>query len=135
MLLTLFTDSESLKRMEPIGIHSLVVSSAPSGHALLTLDTLAQTGSGTIPRRDLYVWGNNQSFQLGNSSKKNLAVPTNIFDPERELGAPDGRAMLGEKEARVVDMQGNLWKKKARLEQVVVAGQEGTIAYWKIVDA
>ncbi|KAH7107370.1 RCC1/BLIP-II [Auriculariales sp. MPI-PUGE-AT-0066] len=125
--------SESLKRTVPIGISSLVVSPAPSGHALLALDTVSRAGPGALPKRDLFVWGNNQSCQLGNGAKKNLSVPTNLFS----IGAnelEDGRVLLGEKMAKVIDMQGNVWKKATKLQQTVVAGYDCTMVYWKITE-
>lgn len=97
---------------------------------MLTLDTLSRFGSGidATGKRDLLVWGLNQSSQLGNGARKSLATPQHLED------AAGNRAMLGEKRARVLDLQGNVWGKNVKVEQRVVAGHECSIAYWKIVE-
>lgn len=109
-------------------MHSLSVSPAPSGHVFLTLDTVSGPGVDAAPRRDLLAWGLNQAGQLGNGARKSLATPQHLED------AAGNRAMLGEKRMTVLDLQGNTWGKKVKVEQRVVAGHECSIAYWKIVD-
>ncbi|KZV90442.1 hypothetical protein EXIGLDRAFT_837841 [Exidia glandulosa HHB12029] len=118
------------KRLEPMGVHALSVSPAPSGHVLLTLDTISRFGTGgdAPARRDLLVWGMNQSSQLGNGARKSLATPQHLED------AAGNRAMLGEKWTRVLDLQGNVWGRNVKVEQRVVAGHDCSIAYWKIVE-
>ncbi|KZV85132.1 RCC1/BLIP-II protein, partial [Exidia glandulosa HHB12029] len=110
--------SEARQRLEPMGVHALSVSPAPSGHVLLTLDTISRFGTGgdAPARRDLLVWGMNQSSQLGNGARKSLATPQHLED------AAGNRAMLGEKWTRVLDLQGNVWGRNVKVEQRVVAG-------------
>lgn len=116
--------SEALQRTEPMNVHALSVSPAPSGHVLLTLGARSE---GPVAR-DVLAWGLNQSGQLGNGARKSAAVPAPLED------AAGQRALLGERTMAVRDMQGAVWRKSARVQQTVVAGQECSVAYWKIVD-
>ncbi|EJD52889.1 RCC1/BLIP-II [Auricularia subglabra TFB-10046 SS5] len=116
--------SETLKKTVPMDVHALSVSPAPSGHVLLTLGARSE---GAVAR-DLLSWGLNQSGQLGNGARKNIAVPAPLEDGSGQ------RALLGERTMAVRDMQGAVWRKKARVQQTVVAGHECSVAYWKIVD-
>ncbi|KAI0086302.1 regulator of chromosome condensation 1/beta-lactamase-inhibitor protein II [Irpex rosettiformis] len=115
--------SELAHNLQPIYPHDISVS--PTGHVLLTLDTLARSGPGGAGR-DLLVWGANQEYQLGNGKRGSLAAP-------QTLHAQDGqRFMLAERKADVKDLRGKLWKKKAKVEQRAVAGWGNSVIYWRI---
>ncbi|KAI0693747.1 RCC1/BLIP-II [Cytidiella melzeri] len=114
--------SEKTNGMQPIYPHDVSVS--PTGHVLLTLDTLARSGPGS-GGRDLLVWGANQEYQLGNGKRGSFAAP-------QALHAPDGqRVMLTERKAEVKDMCGKIWK-SAMVEQRAVAGWGNSVVYWRI---
>lgn len=92
---------------------------------MLTLDTLARSGSGG-GGRDLLVWGANQEYQLGNGKRGSLASPV-------ALNGPDGqRLMLGKRAADVKDLGGKVWKRGVQVEQCAVAGWGSSLIYWKI---
>lgn len=116
-------DSEKTQNLQPIYPHDISIS--PTGHVLLTLDTLARAGPGN-GGRDLLVWGANQNYELGNGKRGSLASPL-------ALHAPDGqRFMLGRRTADVKDMGGKVWKKGAVVEQCALAGWGNSMVYWKI---
>ena len=116
-------DSERTNNLQPIYPHDISIS--PTGHVLLTLDTLARSGPGGRGR-DLLVWGANQDYQLGNGKRGSLASPT-------ALESPDGqRFMLGKKQAEVRDLSGKVWKKKVEVEQCAVTGHGNSVVYWRI---
>ena len=117
------TDSEKTNNLQPIYPHDISIS--PTGHVLLTLDTLARSGPGG-GGRDLLVWGANQEYQLGNGKRGSLAQPT-------ALHAPDGeRFMLGKRTADVKDLRGRVWKRRVTVEQCAVAGWGNSLVYWRI---
>jgi len=101
------------------------ISVSPTGHVLLTLDTLSRAGPGG-GGRDLLVWGANQQHELGNGKRASLAVPTPL---QQEDGS---RFMLMKTKADVKDMQGKLWNKGIEIEQCAVAGYKNSMVYWKI---
>lgn len=111
-------DSEKEQVLQPIMPHAISIS--PTGHVLLTLET------GPAGGRDLFVWGANQRYELGNGKKTSLAVPITLQQGD---GA---RIMLMKTRARVNDMQGKLWKHDVKVEQCAQAGYGNTIVYWKI---
>ncbi|KAF7796898.1 hypothetical protein EIP86_008083 [Pleurotus ostreatoroseus] len=116
--------SERTNNLQPIYPHAISVS--PTGHVLLTLDTLARSGPGGSGGRDLLVWGANQEYQLGSGKRGSVATPA-------VLHAPDGqRLMLGRRTADVKDLGGRLWKKGVVVEQCAVAGWGNSLVYWKI---
>lgn len=109
--------------MQPIQTRDISIS--PTGHVLLTLDTLERSGPGG-GGRDLIAWGANSEYQLGNGKRGSLASPT-------ALHAEDGqRFMLGKKNAEVRDLSGKVWKKDVEVEQCAVAGYGNSVVYWKI---
>ncbi|KAJ3541331.1 hypothetical protein NM688_g6101 [Phlebia brevispora] len=100
--------SEKTNNLQPIYPHDISIS--PTGHVLLTLDTLARSGPGG-GGRDLLVWGLNQEYQLGNGKRGSIASPM-------ILHAPDGqRFMLGRRTADIKDLSGKLWRKGVQVEQ------------------
>ncbi|KAH8107169.1 RCC1/BLIP-II [Cristinia sonorae] len=116
--------SEKHNNLQPIYPHDISIS--PTGHVLLTLDTLTRSGPGG-GGRDLLVWGANQEYQLGNGKRGSLATPT-------ALESADGqRFMLGKKRAvEVRDLRGRVWKKGVEVEQRAVTGYGNSVVYWKI---
>ena len=114
-------DSEKEQRLKPIIPHAISIS--PTGHVLLTLETY---NSGLAGGRDMFVWGTNQQYELGNGRRASLAVPT---APQQADGT---RFMLMKTWADVKDMQGKVWKRGVTVEQCAQAGYGNTIVYWKI---
>ncbi|THH01701.1 hypothetical protein EW026_g1034 [Hermanssonia centrifuga] len=115
--------SERSNNMQPIYPHNISVS--PTGHVLLTLDTLARAGPGGVGR-DLLVWGANQEYQLGNGKRGSIASPTALHSPEGH------RFMLGKRKADVKDLSGQIWKKGVDVEQYALAGWGNSVVYWRI---
>lgn len=111
--------------MQPIRPHAISVS--PTGHVLLTLDTLNRS-SGIYSGRDLIVWGANYDFQLGTGKRSSLASATNLHR------ADGSRYMLMTAKADVVkDLRGGVWKRNADVEQTAVAGVGSSVVYWRIL--
>jgi len=67
----LYEYSEREKCLSPIDVHSLSVGS--SGQCALVMEAPSLDQAET--RRDVYVWGNNDSSQLGSGGKGHTAVP------------------------------------------------------------
>lgn len=112
--------SDATQNMVPIVPRSASVSQ--TGHVLLTLDTSDGGRAGC----DLLAWGKNQDYELGNGKKSSVPVPTTI-----NMG--DERTILRKrKEAKVMDLQGRLWRGKVEVEQTAVAGYSNSVVYWKI---
>ncbi|KAI0736633.1 RCC1/BLIP-II [Fomitopsis betulina] len=116
--------SEKQNNLQPIMPHDISVS--PTGHVLLTLDTLAHGGPGAAGR-DLLSWGANYEYQLGNGRRGSSASPT-------ALQSGDGaRFLLARRRAdEVRDLQGKVWKKGVDVEQTAIAGWGNSVVYWKI---
>ncbi|KAJ3476287.1 hypothetical protein NLI96_g11263 [Meripilus lineatus] len=119
----LYEYSEKTKNLQPI--HTRDISVSPTGHVLLTLDTLERSGPGG-GGRDLIVWGANSEYQLGNGKRGSLASPTALHVDDGE------RLLLGKKKAQVNDLSGKVWKKEVEVEQCAVAGFGNSVVYWKI---
>jgi len=117
--------SEKEDRVCPVDIHGLTAS--PTGHAMLTFETLGRAGPGGIRGRDLVVWGQNKDYELGNRKRSVQAVPINV---NTESGM---RFMLLEKETAVTDWQEKRWARKALVRQTPVAGYGCSLIYWKII--
>jgi hypothetical protein len=117
--------SDATGKLEAIQPHAVTIS--PTGHVLLTLDTLRHAGGG-IGGRDLMVWGTNQSSELGNEKRSSLAVPTSLTSSDGE------RVMLKRKTAaRVETLGGDVWGKKISVEQRAVGGYRNSVLYWAVV--
>lgn len=117
------TDSEEANTMQ--AIHPYSISISPTGHVLLTLDTLSRGGPGGAGR-DLLVWGANQDYQLGNGKRGSLASPWALHAPSGE------RVILGRSKADVKNLQGKMWKRGMKVEQCAVAGWGNSVVYWRI---
>jgi len=116
--------SERTQNMQPIRPHAVSIS--PTGHVLVTLETL--TGStGVYGGRDLVVWGANYDYQLGLGKRGNTANGVMLH---RSDGS---RYLLQKVEAAVKDLEGKVWKNKAEVEQTAVAGNKRSIVYWRVV--
>ncbi|KAH9930969.1 regulator of chromosome condensation 1/beta-lactamase-inhibitor protein II [Fomitopsis serialis] len=116
--------SEKHNNLQPIMPHDISVS--PTGHVLLTLDTLAHGGPGAAGR-DLLSWGANYEYQLGNGKRGSSASPTAL------QGGEGARFMLGRRKAdEVRDLQGNVWKRGVEVEQTALAGWGNSVVYWRI---
>ncbi|KAI5123298.1 hypothetical protein M0805_009319 [Coniferiporia weirii] len=136
--------SEKTQNLQPIVPHAISVS--PTGHVLLTLDTLAHTGPGVSQGggRDLFVWGANREYQLGNGKRASLATPATLELPglPTEVGDKPGDDSEGGKKSRLMmvqaraklvkDLQGRRWGTNVDVEQCAVAGWESSLVYWKI---
>ena len=113
------------------------MSASPTGHVLLTLDTLERSGPPSGGGRDLFAWGKNHDYQLGNGKRTSLATPITLdvsANPtsDSKTVVPSGRVMLMKRKADVKDLQGKLWKKKVEVEQRAVAGYSSSLVYWRI---
>lgn len=145
------TDSEATQSLQPIMPHAL--SASPTGHVLLTLETLSRAdtstsgSNGSTPGRDLLTWGLNRDYQLGNGKRASSATPGTIdvpVSPASIAAASSGddnassntlatrRLMLRTRKADVRDMRGRVWKKGVRVDQKAVAGWGASLVYWKI---
>src|SRR5882762_8873450 len=116
--------SGKTNNLQPIMPQALSIS--PDGHVLLTLDTLEEAGPGG-GGKDLFVWGTNYDYQLGNGKRTSVAVPTTLVRPD------GNRFMLMKTKAPIVkDLRGCVWKKNVEVEQVAVAGFGNSAVYWRI---
>ncbi|OCH95595.1 RCC1/BLIP-II protein [Obba rivulosa] len=116
--------SEKTKNLQPVEPHDISIS--PTGHVLLTLDTLTEAGPGA-GGRDVLAWGANYEYQLGNGRRGSLATPTTMQT------AGGGRFMLRKRKANEVrDLRGNVWKRGVEVEQCAVAGWGNSMVYWKV---
>ncbi|KAJ7343659.1 regulator of chromosome condensation 1/beta-lactamase-inhibitor protein II [Mycena albidolilacea] len=97
------------------------ISISPSGHVFATLDP----SSG---RRDLHAWGRNQDYELGPGARK-----PGTCSPMPVGGDGGGRVLLQSKKSREVkDLQGRVWGRGIKVEQVAVAGFGTAMIYWKL---
>jgi hypothetical protein len=127
-------DSDTHGGLQPIRPHAVSVS--PTGHVLLTLDTLraaapspgASAAAGAAPvGRDLLLWGANGAGELGNGRRSSVAVPAGL------KGLEGGRFMLTTRRAAVVkDMEGKVWKRGVDVEQCAIAGAGCSALYWRV---
>lgn len=113
-----------MQNMQPIRPHAVAIS--PTGHVLVTLETLAGS-SGMYGGRDLVVWGANYDYQLGIGKRGNMANATTLHRPD------GSRYLLQKVEATVKDLEGKVWRKKVEVEQTAVAGNKASVVYWRIV--
>ncbi|KAH9989777.1 regulator of chromosome condensation 1/beta-lactamase-inhibitor protein II [Russula vinacea] len=116
--------SEKTNNLQPIAPHALSV--APDGHVLLALETHAGAGPGGNGR-DLFAWGTNYDYQVGNGRRASIAVPTTLEPEEGD------RIMLEKRRAKVVrDPQGRVWRRGVDVEQVAIGGYGNSLIYWRI---
>ncbi len=120
------TVSEKTNNLQPIVPHALSVS--PDGHVLLSLETHAGAGSDG-GGRDLFAWGTNYDYQVGNGRRASIAVPTTLKPAE----GPGDRIMLEKCRAKLVrDPQGRVWRRGVNVEQVAAGGYGTSLVYWRI---
>jgi hypothetical protein len=110
--------------MQPIRPYSVSIS--PTGHVLVTLETLAEA-TGMYGGRDLVVWGANYDYQLGIGKRGNTANAVTLHRPD------GSRYLLQKVKATVKDLEGKVWKNRVEVEQTAVAGNKASVVYWRIV--
>jgi alpha-tubulin suppressor-like RCC1 family protein len=116
--------SEKTKSLQPLRPVSVAPSS--TGHVLCTLDTLSHAQT-SLAGRDLYVWGANNSGELGNGRRASSALPATVDN------ASGQRFMLTSRTAKEVrDLRGKVWKRGVRVEQCAVTGPGCSAVYWRI---
>lgn len=95
------------------------MSVSPTGHVLLTLDSAGG--------RDLFSWGKNFDYELGNGKRSSVAMPTTLIAHDGE------RFILQRKKAKeVLDGQGYVWKRGVEVEQRAIAGYSSSAVFWKV---
>jgi hypothetical protein len=120
-----YIDSDCTKRLEPIRPTEIVIS--PTGHILVALDSAAESDG--VGGQDLMAWGKNFNYELGNGKKSSTAMPFALDGPDGE------RLMLMKKKAKkVIDLEGQVWKRNVTVKQQPVAGYGNTAVYWKIIE-
>ena len=120
----LVTVSEQTNNLQPIVPHALCVS--PDGHVLLSLETHTGAGPGGSGR-DLFAWGTNYDYQVGNGRRASIAVPTTLEPVEGD------RIMLEKRRAKLVrDPEGRVWRRGVQVEQVAIGGFGTSLIYWRI---
>ncbi|OBZ75617.1 Protein FMP25, mitochondrial [Grifola frondosa] len=72
--------SEVAKNLQAIMPQDISIS--PTGHILVTLDTMRLAGPGGVGR-DVVAWGANYDYQLGNGKRGSVAIPTTVNTVER----------------------------------------------------
>ena len=117
-------DNERTQNTQPIRPYAVSVS--PTGHVLVTLETLSGS-TGKYGGRDVVVWGANYDYQLGIGKRGNMANAVTLHRPD------GSRYLLQKAEARVQDLEGKVWKNKAEVEQTAVAGNKTSFVYWRIL--
>jgi hypothetical protein len=130
--------SDAEGALAPLRPHALSV--GPTGHVLLTLDTLAtaapaadggrrarEEGVVSVLGRDLMVWGSNSAGELGGGRRGSVAVPTGV------LNSRGGHFMLTERAK--VDVRGLDGRSVGRrkVEQCAIAGWASSAVYWRVV--
>jgi hypothetical protein len=110
--------------MQPIPPHAVSIS--PTGHVMVTLETLSGS-TGMYGGRDLVVWGANYDYQLGIGKRGNTANAVTMHRPD------GSRYLLQKVEATVRDLGGKVWKSKVEVEQTAVAGNKASVVYWRVV--
>jgi len=116
--------NERMQNMQPIRPHAVSIS--PTGHVLVTLETLAGS-AGMYGGRDLVVWGANYDYQLGIGKRGNTASGVTLHRPD------GSRYLLQKVETTVKDLEGKVWKNRAPVEQTAVAGNKASVVYWRVV--
>ncbi|PKI84821.1 hypothetical protein MVES1_000926 [Malassezia vespertilionis] len=129
---------ETSRAMSPIHIHAISIGC--SGQCALVMDA---PSIGTETRRDVYVWGANDTYQLGNGKRTNGAVPALLTlsdEPQSERTSRNApilnRLLLVEQTtggASAYDPDGRrLERAYTSLAQRIVAGGECMAVYTQI---
>lgn len=141
--------NEQENKVSPIGVHSLSVGRT---HAVCCLDNYskvdadASTGSSRSSfhdvnyGRDVFVWGGNDSWQIGGSGRSNRAVPGYIEPLEQNIAAvksgweDEGHKRFQLTPSKVIEVMIDGRKVKRNVEQAIVAGDRVTACYSRLVD-
>lgn len=140
-------------KVSPIGVHSLSVGST---HTICCLDNYskvdadAATGSSRSAfhdinyGRDVFVWGGNDSYQIGaNGKRNNRPMPEYISPMEQsatELAVKSGWEEEGHKRfqltpSKVIEVRTSDGKRvKRNVEQAIIAGDKVSACYSKLVE-
>ncbi|KAJ7285663.1 regulator of chromosome condensation 1/beta-lactamase-inhibitor protein II [Mycena rebaudengoi] len=111
--------NEATQRLQCVLPHSISISR--SGHVLATLNPLSGG-------RDLYAWGRNQDYEVGNGKKTSVPAPIPV---EAEDGL--GRVLLQKRRAKEVrDLEGRIWGRGVAVEQRAIGGSGSSIIYWSL---
>lgn len=130
--------SEKNQTVFPIGIHQL---STGRTHVAAVLDN-AVSSDGTDFGRDVFLWGHNADYQLGNRKRANLAIPQHISPlPKFKNHETQSKGITSEMESGTSSpmphhrLQLTPRKKIARkdAEEAVVAGWDTTAVYWRLI--
>ncbi|EJU05539.1 RCC1/BLIP-II [Dacryopinax primogenitus] len=116
--------NDKTKALEALQPRAISVS--PTGHAMLTLDTISDTNAGY----DVLTWGQNRSFELGNGKQSAVPMPSYVQPFRTE---PGSRFMVKETRKVIKDMEGKVRGRNVPVQETVVAGWGCTAVYWKIV--
>lgn len=128
--------SETARAMTPIPVRSLSVGA--DGQVAVVMDAPPM---GDETRRDVYVWGANDQYQLGLGKRSNLATPALLtLSPEEDEAARHApvlnRVLLVERRkvpGKAYDPHGNGAQRSYHVEQDIVAGGQGMAVYGRIV--
>ncbi|GAA94139.1 hypothetical protein E5Q_00787 [Mixia osmundae IAM 14324] len=130
--------SDHHQSIAPIAVHDLSVSST---HCAITLDNAVVQHDAKFGR-DVFVWGHNESYQLGTGKRSNLAVPQHLPplpypNPAKISNAPESALSSGTPSpmahhrlqlATATKVEG-----RKMVEEAIVAGHGSTAVYWRIV--
>jgi len=105
---------------------------SPQKTSLLNVSSVSSPSDSlpsVLPGRDVYAWGLNQHFQLGNGKKSSVNVPGSAVtgDGEGRLVCKVGREIVKSFEGAVVK------RRASAIEQRVVAGPGISMIYWKVL--
>lgn len=133
----------------PIGVHTLSVGSI---HTVCCLDNYSKVDAEAASSRssfhdvnygrDVFVWGGNADFQIGNGKRNNRPMPEYIAPMETsatEMAVKSGWEEEGhkrfqltpQKEIMVKTAQGS--RVKRNVEQAIIAGEKVSCCYMKVV--
>lgn len=129
--------SEEERTMAPIGIRALTV--GPKGQCALVVDVRS---TGEQNHRDVYVWGANDEYQLGNGKHVHLATPVLLTLPLPEdtssskQGPTLNRLLLVERRkapGAAYAPDGRASQRTYHIEQQIVAGGDAMAIYGRVV--
>ena len=130
--------SEQQHTVVPIGVRSLTV--GPDGQCALVVDV---NSLGEQNHRDVWVWGANDQYQLGNGKHSNLATPALLTLPlpggeatTQKNGPTLNRLLLVERSkvpGKAYEADGSGSQRKYHIEQHIVAGGDGMAVYGRVV--
>ena len=138
-------DDDKANSLSPLKPYHISVAPGPvttngmrpssSGHVIATLDTIplshpsptsiAATDAAVSPGRDVFAWGLNQHYQLGNGKRSSVSAPAPVETADRE-----GRLMCKISKEKVKDFSGRVVG-RMNLEQRAIAGPGISVIYWR----